>query len=232
MEELASCHITVPRTARYYVLGAPNELVSDIWIVCHGFGQLAGSFIDPFRPFEDDSRLIVAPEALSRFYLDTRPAHTQASRVGATWMTREDREADIDDIVAYLDVLYEHVLVELSGRGVARDGIRVHALGFSQGAPAVSRWAARGSAVIDNLVVWGSIIPQDVNVRALGERRGSLTVDAVYGTRDQLIGPEAIAAQRAVLEASEVPFRIHSFDGGHLLNTAILRELMEPSVGG
>ncbi|MGI8546002.1 MAG: alpha/beta hydrolase [Gemmatimonadaceae bacterium] len=226
MAELVLQHITVPRTARYYTLGAPNELVRNVWIVCHGFSQLALSFMEPFLGLGADTRLIVAPEALSRFYLDSRPAHSGSSRVGATWMTREDREVEIIDTVAYLDALYERLLLELANRMVARDMIRMHALGFSQGAAAVSRWAAQGSAVVDNVVVWGSGIPQDVNLRALGERRPNLSIDVVYGTRDEWLTPESIAAQRAVLDASGVPYRMHPFDGGHVLNSAVLRELM------
>lgn len=219
-------HITVPRTARYYVLGVPNELVRDVWIVCHGFGQLAESFIEPFAALEDDTRLIVAPEALSRFYLDSRPAHSRTSKVGATWMTREDRDAEIADVVTYLDALYERLFLDLADGGVDRDRVRVHALGFSQGAAAVSRWAARGSGVVDNLVVWGSGIPQDVNIRALGERRPALSIDLVYGTGDEWLAGEVVPAQRAVLEASGVRYRVHSFEGGHVLSRAVLRALM------
>lgn len=221
-----SHHITVPRTARFYVLGAPNELVRDVWVVCHGFGQLAEHFIEPFAALEDDTRMIVAPEALSRFYLDSRPAHSRTSKVGATWMTREDRDADIADVVTYLDALYERLFLDLADHGVDRDRVLVHALGFSQGAAAVSRWAARGSAVVDNLVVWGSGIPQDVNIRVLGERRPALSIDLVYGTGDEWVAGEVVPAQRAVLEASGVPYRVHSFDGGHVLSRAVLRELM------
>ncbi|MGI8510037.1 MAG: alpha/beta hydrolase [Gemmatimonadaceae bacterium] len=226
MIELAPQHITVPRTARYYVLGAPNELVRDVWIVCHGFGQLAANFIEPFAALEDDTRLIVAPEALSRFYLDSRPAHSPTSKVGATWMTREDRDVEIADVVTYLDALYERLFLDLADHGMDRDRVRVHALGFSQGGAAASRWAARGAAVVDNLVVWGSGIPQDVNTRALGERRPALSIDMVYGTGDALVAGEMVVAQSAVLEASGVPYRVHSFDGGHLLSRAVLRELM------
>lgn len=219
-------HITVPKTARYYTVGSANELVRDVWVVCHGFTQLARDFVAPFASLEDDSRLIVAPEALSRFYLDTRPGHTQTSRVGATWMTREDREAEIADTVAYLDALYEQVLLELAARGADRDAIRVHALGFSQGAAAASRWAAFGSAVVDHLVVWGSGVPQDVNLRALADRRPGFRVDVVYGTRDRVVTPDLVAAERAMLDASGVPYEVHAFDGGHALSRAVLRQLM------
>ncbi|HEV2641131.1 MAG TPA: hypothetical protein VGT98_00415, partial [Candidatus Elarobacter sp.] len=164
-------HVSVPRTARYYVIGKPRDTVRDLWIACHGFSQLARDFAEPLRTLEDDTRLIVVPEALSRFYLDSHPTRTHASKIGATWMTREDREAEIDDIVTYLDALYERMLEELAAEGASRDRMRVHALGFSQGATAVARWAARGSAVVDHIVAWGHGIPVDVNLRALTERR-------------------------------------------------------------
>jgi predicted esterase len=226
MPELTPIHISVTRTARYYQIGAPNPLVRDVWVVCHGFSQLAADFAVFFQAFEDDSRLIVVPEGLSRFYLDTRPGHTAESKVGALWLTREDREAEIADIVGYLDKLYERVLEELAAHGVERDQVQVHALGFSQGGPAVSRWAARGSAVVDHLVPWAHAIPQDVNLRALGERRPGLRIDIVYGTRDRFIGEDAVEEQRAVLESSGVPYSMRSFNGGHALNLVVLRELI------
>lgn len=226
LDPLEPLHIVVPRTARYYVVGAPNPLVRDVWVVCHGFSQLARNFVEPFRAFESDHRLIVAPEAMSRFYLDSTPGRTRESAIGATWMTREAREFDIHDNVVYLDALYERIVESLATHGVARDRIRVHALGFSQGAVAVARWAARGSAVIDHLVMWGHGIPDDVNVRALGERRPTLTLDLVYGERDRFANAEVIAASRAVLEGAGVSFRLVPFAGGHVLNTAVLRQLL------
>ncbi len=226
MQPLTPIHFPVVKTARYYQIGTPNPLVRDVWIVLHGFSQLAADFAVPFQPLEADSRLIAVPEGLSRFYLDTRPGHSGASKVGALWLTREDRETEIVDIVNYLDRLYERILEELANRGVDRDQIRVHALGFSQGGPAVCRWAARGSAVIDHLVPWAHAIPQDVNLRALSERRPHLTIDMVYGTRDRFIGEDAVEEQRAVLESSGVPYAMHPFNGGHSLNLAMLRQLM------
>jgi predicted esterase len=79
---------------------------------------------------------------------------------------------------------------------------------------------------VDQLVPWAHAIPQDVNLRALGERRPGLVIDMVYGTRDRFIGEDAVEEQRAVLEGSGVPFRLRSFSGGHTLNLVMLRELM------
>ena len=76
MQYLANCwpidraveehRITVPRTARYYTLGEAVT-ASELWLVLHGYGQLARFFLRPFEGMER-GRLIAAPEALSRFY--------------------------------------------------------------------------------------------------------------------------------------------------------------------
>lgn len=227
MSNLAALHITVPRTARYYMIGSPSSAVRDVWVVCHGYGQLAAEFAEPFRQFEEEGRLIVVPEALSRFYLIVEPPHTPESRVGALWMTREDREAEIADIVSYLDILVDRVFELLSVHGIGREMVRVHALGFSQGAPVVSRWVAQGASQVGHLILWGSGIPKDVNARSIMDRVGATRVDLVYGRRDQFVTEDAVAAQEAVLAGGGMPYRVWAFDGGHRLNSGVLRELFE-----
>src|SRR3954465_7736941 len=103
-------HLTVPRTARYHTLG-DAATARECWFVLHGHAQLSGYFIRHFEPLDDGRRLIVAPEALNRFYIErTSWQGAGHARVGATWMTREDRLAEIGDYVAYLDRLYEELL--------------------------------------------------------------------------------------------------------------------------
>src|SRR6476469_3720019 len=104
---IASHSTVVPRTARYYTLGPTHGFPRELWFVCHGYGQLASRFLRQFAPLDDGTRLIVAPEALSRYYLDpvAERRHQREPRVGASWMTREDRFAEIVDYVSYLDQL-------------------------------------------------------------------------------------------------------------------------------
>jgi predicted esterase len=197
-----------------------------VWIVCHGYGQLAARFARAFQPFIDDTRLIVAPEALSRFYVDVSPPHGPDSRVAALWMTREDRDAEIADIVTYLDTLAERVMGMLAQHGVTRDAVRLHALGFSQGAPVVCRWAARGAMRVDHLVLWGGGVPDDVNARAVCERIPGFSIDLVYGTSDWWLTSDSASTQTARLRADGVPHRVQTFEGGHVLNTAMLRRVL------
>ncbi|HUR91296.1 MAG TPA: hypothetical protein VMY38_01335, partial [Gemmatimonadaceae bacterium] len=102
--------IIVPRTSRYAVLGAPISEATEVWLVCHGYGQLAERFISRFSVIDDGKRMIVAPEGLSRFYLSSSSGGYSASdKVGASWMTREGRDAEIVDQVRYLELVCERV---------------------------------------------------------------------------------------------------------------------------
>src|SRR5512132_550870 len=134
----------VQRTVRYYTLGASNGAPKVIWFVIHGYGQLAGQFIRYFADIAADDVLVVAPEAMNRYYLvtpDKTPARDRP--VGATWMTREDRESEIADYVEYLDTLFDEVASE-----AIKFGARVNVIGFSQGTATASRWATHGRATL------------------------------------------------------------------------------------
>lgn len=208
------------RTARYYVLGTPGAGVREVWFVCHGYGQLAASFAQGFSKLVSAERIIVAPEALSRFYLDSLDQSAGERRVGATWMTREDRESEIGDYVGYLDTVYAAVIGELPAPPA-----RVHVLGFSQGVTTVMRWLALGTARADALTLWAGGLPHDLALDAYTERFGRMRVTVVAGERDRLVGEEPLAAARARLLAAGIEHELIRFAGGHRLDDAVLRQL-------
>lgn len=202
--------LSTPRSARYFTLGPP-EHATEFWFVCHGYGQLASRFLERFRPLEASQRCIVAPEGLSRFYLTENPAER---RVGASWMTREDRLHEIDDYVRYLDALYAQL-----GSHTAK----ITALGFSQGSATACRWAALGSSRIDRLIVWGGEVPPDLDLKRL--RVPSLTL--VYGNQDEFFTPKVVAANEARLRERGIRYETVSFEGGHAIDEAALRRLTD-----
>ena len=53
--EVSEHHLSVARTARYYTLGEPGA--TEVWFVCHGYGQLAGRFLRRFEPIADGFRV-------------------------------------------------------------------------------------------------------------------------------------------------------------------------------
>jgi predicted esterase len=204
-------HIPVRRSARLFVLG-DEHAATDIWIVCHGYGQLAARFIREFEPLLAPTRLIVAPEGLHRFYLDPPPAPAASRRVGATWMTREDRAADIRDIVGLLDTVAAHVVAD-------RGRVTLRALGFSQGAAAIFRWAALGRTRIDQLILWAGEVPPDVDMEAAKPRLADTRVVYVEGRDDRMVAGDR---QRELLDAAGLSYDVREFAGGHHLDSALL----------
>lgn len=207
-------HLDVLRSARIYSLGAATQPV-EIWIVCHGYGQLAARFIREFEPLAAPGRLIVAPEALHRFYRDPPPAPAAERRVGATWMTREDREADIRDNVRYLDRVVAYV-------SAGWTGARIRALGFSQGAATVFRWAALGATRVHELILWAGEVPPDVDMQPAAAKLRQTRVLWVGGSRDEFLAEPAARRQHELLEAAGLTYEARRFEGGHRLDAALL----------
>jgi predicted esterase len=216
-------HIIVPRTARYYTRGSEHAPVDQLWFACHGYGQLAARFAEYLAALDADRRLVVAPEALSRYYLNTAAGGTHAqARVGATWMTREDRLNEIEDQGRYLDALHAQICGRLDG---ALPTLTV--LGFSQGAATVARWVVRGTVAVHRLVLWGGRFPPDLDLDTHRARLAAMRVTVVIGSRDEYISADDIAAERERLERAGVPAQFVSFDGGHRLDRKVLRHLAE-----
>jgi predicted esterase len=212
-------HLPVTRTARYYTRGAASR-AREVWFACHGYGQLAQYFLRRFEPLDDGTRLLVAPEALSRFYLgDPGGSHADA-RVGATWMTREDRLREIDDYVGYLDAVYREVM----SAGVPPNA-RVVVLGFSQGVATACRWAALGNARVDELVLWAERMPPDLDLARAAERLRTARVRLVVGAADRSLPAGALDEERQRLARHGIRGEALTFPGGHELDAETLRRI-------
>lgn len=213
-------HLTVPRTSRYYLLG-DREGAVEIWFVLHGYSQLAANFARWFEPAMRPGRLIVAPEGLSRAYFEEQGTR----RVGASWMTKEDREAEMMDYVRYLDLLADEVLGELPPRP------RVEVHGFSQGTATACRWVAFGRHPIQRLVLWGGTVPPDLDLDRFDTALRGGAFKVIIGDNDPFIGAEHVAAERARLKGAGLNFSIHEFSGGHRVDTETLRGLAGEEAG-
>ncbi|HKW41431.1 MAG TPA: hypothetical protein VJN39_09280 [Gemmatimonadales bacterium] len=213
-------HLAVSRSARYFTLG--GEHPDQVWFVCHGYGQLAARFLDKVRALDDAARAaryVVAPEGLSRFYVSEKPTER---RVGASWMTREDRLAEIADYVRYLDAVYDDVFSRLD-----RTRVTVHALGFSQGSATASRWVALGKARIDRLILWGGEFPPDLDLahEPAASRLRAARPTLVYGQADEFITPKVAQGILERLGQHAIPCEEIVFQGGHAIDDAVLRRL-------
>jgi predicted esterase len=217
--------LEVLRTARLALLeadgppeGAP---VTEAWYLLHGYRQLARRLLRRFGSLAAPHRLVVAPEGLSRFYLDAPDrVHGQQDPVGASWMTREDREMEIRDYLRYLD---RTAATLEGGASLART-----VLGFSQGAHTAARWAVMGRWTPDRLVLWGAGFPSDLPADAPERLRG-VEIVLVRGETDGLRRRDEEEREEAWLAAAALPCQVMTHSGGHEISPQVLARLTKPS---
>lgn len=207
--------LRVARTARYHVLGEASPDLREVWFCLHGYGQLAAEFLGDFDAIADPSRLLVAPEGLSRHYRDGG-----GGAVGASWMTKEDRASEITDYLEYLDALHARVFAQ-----VERDAVRLHVLGFSQGTATACRWVARGAVRADRLTLWAGLVPPDVDLAAAAERYRAARLAHVIGERDHWVSEKDVEQERARLADHGLELNLTRFAGGHRLDDGTLAAL-------
>ncbi len=218
-------HIKVPKQARYAILGSLEAAdLTEVWFVCHGHGQLATRFLSRFLPLERDDRLFVAPEALSRYYLAPPVAgpHAPGTPIGASWMTAEDREYEIEDYVTYLDLLHDEIFSV-----VDRSKVKLWVLGFSQGTATVARWVVRGKVDPDRVVFFAGLLPPELGAESAARLAQRCPLTIVVGRHDEFARPDLVAAQEAHLAELKVPHHLITFDGGHEITPEALDRLTQ-----
>ena len=216
-------NLRVERTARYYLLGAPGAHVRRLWVVLHGYGQLAASLLRRCDPLAGADTLVVAPEALSRFYLTpTSPADHTNAKVGASWMTREARESEIADYVGYLDRLHAEIV-----QGCGGGPLETRVLGFSQGVATALRWAILGKTNPPaQLLLWAVHLPPEIWTDAARTRLAGTELTLAAGDADPYLSPDELAGTVEWLETAGYRVRPFGFAGGHTIPSAALNQLL------
>lgn len=202
--------------ARYYKTGRLQPGTRQLWFVLHGYGQLAQHFIRKFAVLEEHNICVIAPEGLSRFYLEplSNRMQTGDSRVGATWMTKENRQADINNYLAYLNALYAHE--------AANTTVPVTVLGFSQGAATASRWIADGNININRFILWAGILPPDMDFEAGKEALHGKETYMVYGNEDPYINDTRFAELDLLSDKLGIHPQRVTFQGQHGIHAPTL----------
>jgi len=199
-------HIEFVQKRRYY----QNDLEGkkQILIALHGYGQLGQYFYRKFNSLEADFGLVV-PEGPHRFYLEG-----SSGRVGASWMTKEWREQDIQENNSYLKQLIEKVSLE-------NPQAKLYLLGFSQGGATAARLFQQYPALVSALILWASVFPPDIEKPDFPQDKKN---HFVLGDKDPYFDLES---QTKVLnQYTELGFEIHTFDGLHDINQITLRSIL------
>jgi len=208
-------NISVYKTARYFVMGKPSARINSVLFVLHGYSQLAEDFIKTFESLENETTLIIAPEALNRFYVKGF-----SGKVGSAWMTKEDRENEIKDYVNYLDSVYDDVI-----KFGLLSKTEITVLGFSQGTATACRWISKGKSKVDRLILWGGGVPPDIDLESSKEIFNSLRLTVVVGDKDEFISVEQIEKEKQHLEKNNIKYSLIIFEGKHVIKKEILLKL-------
>lgn len=198
--------------ARYYKLGELNANTKQVWWVLHGYGQLAQFFVSKFKGLTEKGIYVIAPEGLSNYYLQGNEG-----RIGASWMTRENRLTDIENYIAYLNGIHHK---EIGGRK-----IKTTLFGFSQGAATAVRWAMNQQVEFDRLILWAGLFPPDINFEKGAELFKYKDVIEVLGKQDQFITEDRIQEMLKLNERLKINPKIIEFEGVHEINQEILMDL-------
>lgn len=196
--------LQVQKTAKIMTHGNPETAKIRIFAT-HGYGQLAEKFIKNFEFLEERDFFVVVPEALSRFYLDG-----YSGKVGATWMTKEERQQEIKDYIEYLRAVYDYFHFEQSNA-------KQVFLGFSQGTSTISRFLASTSISVDVFLLWAGVFPPDIDMnKSFGGIHTKRTI-FVYGNDDKFMTDEQISKIERQLERNNIPFEKKIFHGKHFI---------------
>ena len=209
--------LQIEKKARYFQLGNPGNDTSIVWVVLHGYGMLSEFFIQKFKKLENKNTLILAPEALNRFYIDTN-----YGRVGASWMTKDERQDDIKENIKYLNSLMDQVIKE-----IGHNRFKINVLGFSQGGATACRWLFKSGLKFENLIMWAGDIPKDTLTEDNRLKWNDMNTHLVMGKKDELINEEMKAKFLKLVTDYKLDYKLTLYDGDHRIYPDVLMELIK-----
>lgn len=202
--------IEIKRTAHYYVQ-EPIEEVSSVLFVIHGYAQLAEEFLLGFEQLKNSSVLVIAPEAISKFYNKERRAVT-------SWMTAHERLDEIHDHVRYLNELYTVV-------NERYPDLPFSVLGFSQGVSTMFRWLKQTTFDIKSVFACSGTIPPELNHEDVLHLKET-EVYYYFGDRDRLLSPENARKQIEFLEKLGIKVTSKEYNGRHEISDITIKNLI------
>lgn len=197
-------HITFQHSAPYYKLNTLTAKTKRIWLVFHGYGQLGKFFIRKFEKLDKDENYVILPQGLHKYYLEGF-----YGRVGASWMTKEDRLNDIENQYSYLDAVLENEPFDAKK-------VEFIYFGFSQGVATMCRYAAHAKRRFDQMIIWAGTIPPELEANDFAFLTGQEQFKYFTGKQDPFYKEGMEDEQKAKLYAmtGKEP-EVIWFDGKH-----------------
>ena len=212
--------IKIEKTAHIYTLGTVSKKTKYLWFVTHGYGQLASNIIHKFEHFDNEQHVIIAPEALNRFYWDMHKGI-----VGASWMTKQDRLDEIDDYCRFLSQIYDQYTKQLD------NNCQIIFLGFSQGTATLLRWILRGMPRFNHLIMWGGILPEDLDYQPFIPYFDNKKLHFICGNEDEFVTQKHLDWNLDFAQQQGLNLNYHPFEGKHEILTDVLNAFFINNIG-
>lgn len=204
-----------PFKATYIKVGSISNKTKNVWIILHGYGQLAEEFAKSFSDLFSANNCVIFPQGLSKFYLKGVDQN-----IGANWMTSHDRKIDIRNYIKYLDKLY-HLEIE-----PFTHDIKLNLLGFSQGGHTVTRWIKESKISYDRLVLWGTGLAHDIKKEDIFESFSKGENIIIVGDKDRFISADQLEKVKHRYSRLGLHFRSVDYEGGHEIDREVLKKII------
>lgn len=205
--------VSYKSTNTYHTLNSLTEKTKNVWIVFHGMGYLSKYFINYFSELNSEENYVIALQAPSKYYQDKAFKH-----VGASWLTRENTVVETQNILNYVDAVFEKEIFGTLPNLIV--------LGYSQGVSIATRWVARRKIQCEKLILHSGGIPNELQPSDFEFLNPSAKVIYIYGNKDQYI-TEARKTEEQ-LKGSELfqnRLDIQVFDGIHEVSREFLLKI-------
>ena len=198
-------------TNTYSVLNDFTEKTKTVWLVCHGIGYLSRYFLRHFNHLNATENYVIAPQAQSKYYLNNEYKH-----VGASWLTKEQTEAETENVLNYLDEVYKAENL--------KNAPRLIVLGYSQGVSVATRWIARRKIKCHELIMHSGKVPSELTAEDF-EFLKKTNFTFIYGTEDEYLKNGIVKVEEEHLkEIFPNNLEIKTYKGGHEVNTKLIAE--------
>lgn len=199
-------------TNTYSTFNTLGPATKNVWFACHGLGYLSRYFIRYFEDLNEDKNYIISPQAPSKYYQGNEFRH-----VGANWLTRENTQEDIKNVLHYLDAAF-------AAENIPKDKNLI-LFGYSQGVSVITRWLASRKLDCTALVLHSGGIPKELTSEDF-TFMAQTKVFLLYGTEDEYltearIEEETVRAQ--TLFGNKV--EIIPFEGKHEVNRKLITKI-------
>ncbi|MBM1107426.1 esterase [Aurantibacter crassamenti] len=207
---------TYTSTNTYSTLNTLGPKTKNVWIVFHGIGYLSRYFINFFDTLSADENYIIAPQAPSKYYLKNQYKH-----VGASWLTKEKTELEIENVLNSIDSVCEK-------EGIP-NSLNLIVFGFSQGVSIAARWVAKRKIKCSQLVFYAGGLPNELKPTDFNFLQENNTeVKVIIGDKD-----EYLTADRMLTENKRIDILFKGkaqtikFEGGHEVKKEIVLSLIQ-----